>query len=1538
MIAGKSHGMLFTCSILILLAALFGLPSSAQSATLKSVQTGTFTFNGLADKPVPITTVDTTKAFLVFGVSENQLNGWDGQVTGQITNATTLTFSRAGNNNPGPTVKWYVAEFTSGVSVQRGNVNMAGIATGNATLTTAVDTSKSFPIVSFRCNGGTTFGGNDFLKAKLTTSTNLQLAFQTNGDGTAVAEWQVVEYTDSTVTSADVSFAAGDSSKTATVSISDLSKAWLIYTYNTADGTGTNIGQKLVQGQITNATTLTFDRNNTGQVINLTWYLVQFTDATTVQYASAAFTPAATTQVDVTITGVTTGNSIAAGGYIMRGGRSPDNTQGEPGVGWFNFDLTSSTNLRITRGQTTSTADVGWFVVQFSTTEATSTLEQEGFRFRADDGSQTGATWLANQDTDIARDKNLNTRLRMLVNAGSDPASTQYQLEYKNSTDATWQKVDAAPSQTESIITTTGAGTWQAPLNVTSVTVEAWGGGGAGGGRTSNGAAGGGGGGAYSKRTFSVTPGSTCNYSVAALVNGGTGNGSTGNTTWFMSNDSSGCVAVGGIGGQSTGAGGAGGQAGSGYGDLKYSGGTGGTSGAYSGGGGGGAGSTGAGGSTSDQTAGTGTSEFGGDGGAGRNSNGNGNPGTVYGGGGGGAYRTSFPNKNGGGGAQGQIRITYTPNPAITLSPSTQFADGDSTTAQLTPPSGKTTGNFTAGEMQESMNPGAAVDIANAYYTELGWCLTATDTAQYGDVYQFRVTANGVALDSYSVTPQWTIQLPAPVATAATNVQTTSFSANWGAVAGATGYRLDVATDSGFTAFVTGYNNLNVGNVTTYSVNSNITDNTTYYYRLRAYNGSANSASSNTISVIHVSGNFLYRKPITIPDSMTPATCGSNLSNFPLLVSVNNDARLKTVAHGGHVQNASGNDIIFRATDPAICTDTGNPAPCTLDHEIETYDGSAGTLIAWVRIPTLKYNASSTIYMYYDNAAVNSATTNPTGVWDGNFIGVWHLKEKPSDTAPQFKDSTSLQNDGTQNNMVDTDQQQGKVGGSIHFNGTNAKIPTKTGASVKGLTQFTISAWVNADTLGDDIYEECLNIGTNTRVKFLISGVNGNKFTLRGRSPDGGGLTDWAVAANAASTGTWYYAAGVFDSVADVHHLMVNGVDTTKNVVTDAITNSEPSLPPAMGSRATGGEYWQGYIDEFRISNTARSVCWLGTEYNSMATPASVGAEESSGVTAVTLLEFTAVGDGSDVKVGWQTTLETQNMGFDLYRSESREGPYEKLTPQLIPGGFDSPGGSYGYTDKGLVRGRLYYYLLEDVDVHGRVTRHGPICVDWDGDGLPDDWEMAYGLNPRVNDAALDSDGDGVPNWLEYARGTDPFNPDSDGDGVTDGGEKKSPGYAGGPSIAGADASVQVIASDAQGMTLELLTPDFDATPVAVAGQEFERLRVPAYVHGFTVVEGAPQLPQKGLLLDVPAGRTARLTVLESDSRVLPGYRVFPAPAHRVAENGELLEEFRWDEAAYRSDSFSPQGPAELSGTVCLPGPGPAAGAVLSAAVQPGKR
>ena len=87
-----------------------------------------------------------------------------------------------------------------------------------------------------------------------------------------------------------------------------------------------------------------------------------------------------------------------------------------------------------------------------------------------------------------------------------------------------------------------------------------------------------------------------------------------------------------------------------------------------------------------------------------------------------------------------------------------------------------------------------------------------------------------------------------PVAKAATDDACDSFVAHWEEETEAVGYYLDVATDSGFTAFVAGFQNLDVGNVLEYKV-TGLTGGTTYYYRVRCYDDTDTSANSNIISV-----------------------------------------------------------------------------------------------------------------------------------------------------------------------------------------------------------------------------------------------------------------------------------------------------------------------------------------------------------------------------------------------------------------------------------------------------------------------------------------------------------------------------------------------------------------------------------------------------------------------------------------------------------------------------------------------------------------
>lgn len=84
-------------------------------------------------------------------------------------------------------------------------------------------------------------------------------------------------------------------------------------------------------------------------------------------------------------------------------------------------------------------------------------------------------------------------------------------------------------------------------------------------------------------------------------------------------------------------------------------------------------------------------------------------------------------------------------------------ASGENTTAQLTAPAGKTTGDFDAGRIQDDENPADTVDITADNYTEMEWCFELKANAPDGQAYVFRITKNGVVIDTYTVTPQITV-------------------------------------------------------------------------------------------------------------------------------------------------------------------------------------------------------------------------------------------------------------------------------------------------------------------------------------------------------------------------------------------------------------------------------------------------------------------------------------------------------------------------------------------------------------------------------------------------------------------------------------------------------------------------------------------------------------------------------------------------------------------------------------------------------------
>jgi hypothetical protein len=72
------------------------------------------------------------------------------------------------------------------------------------------------------------------------------------------------------------------------------------------------------------------------------------------------------------------------------------------------------------------------------------THEQEGFRFRNDDGTEATATWQAAQDVQATGPLLTPVRLRFVVNATGDPAAGAYRLEYRKTGESVWLRVPPA--------------------------------------------------------------------------------------------------------------------------------------------------------------------------------------------------------------------------------------------------------------------------------------------------------------------------------------------------------------------------------------------------------------------------------------------------------------------------------------------------------------------------------------------------------------------------------------------------------------------------------------------------------------------------------------------------------------------------------------------------------------------------------------------------------------------------------------------------------------------------------------------------------------------------------------------------------------------------------------------------------------------------------------------------------------------------------------------------------------------------------------
>jgi hypothetical protein len=295
---------------------------------------------------------------------------------------------------------------------------------------------------------------------------------------------------------------------------------------------------------------------------------------------------------------------------------------------------------------------------------------------------------------------------------------------------------------------------------------------------------------------------------------------------------------------------------------------------------------------------------------------------------------------------------------------------------------------------------------------------------------------------------------------------------------------------------------------------------------------------------------------------------------------------LATVANGGSVSNSSGFDIIF-TSDAAGLT--------KLDHEIESYTATTGAVNFWVRVPTVSNTTDTVIYLWYGNSAISTSQENQTGVWDSNFMGVWHLKETATDEqfTATHTDSTSNANNATQGG---NDSVAGKIANGQNFDNVNDYIRAPNTASLQPTTALTISGWVNTRTFGSTFdVNPVLRKGLANPNNYQLF-LHSNNVALSINSSDDPPLV---AGTTPMAADTWYYVASTFNGTTAIVYL--NGVSDGSAALSATISTDTRSV--YMGGRDDSADISDGWLDEVRLSNIARSADWILTEYNNQNSP-----------------------------------------------------------------------------------------------------------------------------------------------------------------------------------------------------------------------------------------------------------------------------------------------------------------------------------------------
>jgi hypothetical protein len=322
-----------------------------------------------------------------------------------------------------------------------------------------------------------------------------------------------------------------------------------------------------------------------------------------------------------------------------------------------------------------------------------------------------------------------------------------------------------------------------------------------------------------------------------------------------------------------------------------------------------------------------------------------------------------------------------------------------------------------------------------------------------------------------------------------------------------------------------------------------------------------------------------YRKQVTLNHTQV----ADDLEDFTVLLSTTDPDLMKA--------QASGNDILFM-------NDVG--AAVKLHHEIESFDASTGTLIAWVNIPLLSSSQDTVFYLYYGNPnSINQSY--PQKTWNSNYKGVWHLNNDPTG---KILDSTINGNYGlSHGGMTHSDLIDGKTGKCLNFDGSDDFISLSS--ALVGQSG-SIEAWIYANTGGE--YRCILTKGQSySQNSYFMFCVQGNGAGLYSRAVESGSAN--VVRGDTNVLSSWHHVVGISDGA--TWSLYVDGHLESLTVISGSNDGewfngfSGDTYSIGALNRPTYRGCFDGYIDEVRLSSAIESQEWISALYHNQNDPSS---------------------------------------------------------------------------------------------------------------------------------------------------------------------------------------------------------------------------------------------------------------------------------------------------------------------------------------------